>query len=64
MDKCERVALKNCRKIIEQIKNTSLMIEDVDELEILKIEEVAKKVKEVYTKVVIFPKFLKEVYCD
>ena len=64
IDKCTTSILQCCSKILQDIQNTTLSIDYVEELEIMRMKDVAHKVKKTYTKVVAFTSFMEEVYCD
>ncbi|XP_059070522.1 uncharacterized protein LOC131040138 [Cryptomeria japonica] len=64
IDKCVRIFLECCNKIVKEIENTSLIIDDVEEHEILKMEDVAKKAHDASAIVSKFPYIMKEVYFD
>lgn len=64
IDKCARIVLECYNKIVKEIENMSLMIDDVEELEILKMEDVAKKALDAFAIVSRFPDIMKEIYFD
>ena len=64
IDKCTTSILQCCSKILQDIENTALSIDYVEELEIMRMKDVAHKVKETYTKVFAFTSFMEEVYHD
>ena len=51
-------------KILQAIENTALSIDYIEEIEIMRMKDVAHKVKETYTKVVAFTSFMEQVYHD
>ena len=64
IDKCTTSILQCCSKILQDIENTALSIDYVEEIEIMRMKDVAHKVKETYTKVVSFTSFIEEVHHD